>query len=336
MALDPGRRRTGRLVAAPAAAFLLALPACSERQSALDPGADHAAAIFNLSLVLIVGAAVIFAGVMALALYAVFVRPERFPGARGWVIGGGILFPVVALSALQVHEFGIARRLSAATGPDTLRVEVTGYMWWWDVRYPGAGPAGGIRTANQIHIPVGRPVEFVVRSADVIHSFWVPSLAGKIDMIPGHVNRLTLTAGRPGIYRGQCAEYCGAQHALMALHVIAEPAERFDAWLAAQAQPAPEPAGPVLAAGHDAFLRFGCGACHRIAGTRALGVLGPDLTHVGDRLSLAAGTLPNTAEAFAVWIGNTQHVKPEARMPSFDVMDGETLRSLAAWLESLK
>jgi cytochrome c oxidase subunit 2 len=163
--------------------------------------------------------------------YAVFARPERFPGGRSWVLGGGILFPVITLTALQIHEFGVARRLSAQGGPDTLRVEVTGYMWWWDVRYPDAGPegSGGLRTANEIVIPVGRPVEFLVTTADVIHSFWIPNLAGKIDMIPGHVNRLTVTAEQPGVYRGQCAEYCGAQHALMAFDVVAEPPERFDA-----------------------------------------------------------------------------------------------------------
>ncbi|HEY0834281.1 MAG TPA: cytochrome c oxidase subunit II [Azospirillum sp.] len=331
MLLDPGRRRSGRLAAVP----LLALPACAERQSALNPGADHAAAILDLSVVLFVGAAVIFVGVMALALYAVAASPNRFPGARAWVIGGGILFPVVTLSVLQVHEFAIARRLSAATA-DTVRVEVTGYMWWWDVRYPGAGPEGGVRTANEILVPVGRPVEFVVKSADVIHSFWIPSLAGKIDMIPGHVNRLTLTADKPGTYRGQCAEYCGAQHALMAFHIVAVPPGRFDAWLAEQARPAPEPAGPALAAGRDTFLKLGCGACHRVAGTRAQGMIGPDLTHVGGRLSLAAGTLPNTRDAFARWIADAQHVKPENRMPSFDVMDRETLLALADWLESLE
>ena len=332
MALGPGRRLWRRLSKTMAVAVLTALSACADDQSALSPGADHAAAVFDLTVVLTVGAAAIFVGVMALALYAVAVGPERFPGTRGWVIGGGILFPLVTLTALQVYEFAMARRLSAAPAPETLRIEVTGYMWWWDVRYPGAG----IVTANQIHIPVGRPVEFVVKAADVIHSFWVPSLAGKIDMIPGHVNRLTLTATEPGVHRGQCAEYCGAQHARMAFHVVAEPPERFDAWLAEQARPAPEPANAVLASGRDAFLGFGCGACHRVAGTPALGVLGPDLTHVGGRLSLAAGTLPNTVEAFTTWIANAQHVKPENRMPSFDVMDRDTLHALAAWLESLK
>lgn len=308
------------------------LGACQGPQSALSPGGRNADTIFDLSLLLFIGAGLIFTGVMALAGYAVLARPERFPGVRVWVLGGGVLFPVVTLSALQVHEFAVARRLVTPGGPDTLRIEVTGRMWWWDVRYPDSG----IRTANEIVIPAGRPVEFVITTADVIHSFWVPSLAGKLDMIPGHVNRLTLVADRPGVYRGQCAEYCGAQHARMAFEVVAEPHERFDSWLAAQRQPAVEPADPMLAAGRDAFLRFGCDACHTVRGTPAAGTLGPDLTHVGARRTLAAGTLPNTVGALAGWIASAQHLKPENRMPSFPIIEGETLRAMAAWLESLQ
>ncbi|HYH17667.1 MAG TPA: cytochrome c oxidase subunit II [Azospirillum sp.] len=300
-------------------------------QSALDPGADHASAVYDLSLVLFIGGGAIFAAVMALALYAVLARPERFPGGRAWVYGGGILFPVVTLTVLQVYEFGVARRLSAPGGPDTLRVEVVGFMWWWEVRYPE-----GILTANAIVIPAGRPVEFVVTTADVIHSFWIPNLAGKIDMIPGHVNRLTLTANRPGTYRGQCAEYCGAQHTRMAFDVTVLPPARFADWLAGQGRPAPEPADPVLVAGRDAFLKAGCGECHAVRGTPAAGTRGPDLTHVGSRPSLAAGTFPNGVGALAGWIAGAQHLKPENRMPSFGTLDGETLRAMAAWLESLK
>ncbi|HYG86636.1 MAG TPA: cytochrome c oxidase subunit II [Azospirillum sp.] len=307
------------------------LAACEGPQSALRPGGRTAEDIFGLSLVLFIGAGLIFAGVMALALYAVLARPERFPGARAWVVGGGVVFPVVALTALQVHEFAVARRLSAAGGPETLRVEVTGFMWWWEVRYPG-----GIRTANQIVIPAGRPVEFVVATADVIHSFWIPGLGGKIDMIPGHENRLTILADTLGVYRGQCAEYCGAQHALMAFDVAVEAPERFDAWLAAQGRPAAEPADAFLAAGRDAFLMLGCGACHAVRGTPAAGTIGPDLTHVGSRPTLAAGTLPNSVGTLAGWIAGAQHLKPENRMPSFNIVDGETLRALAGWLESLK
>ncbi|MBP2295010.1 cytochrome c oxidase subunit II [Azospirillum rugosum] len=324
------RRRAGALWTAGGPAWLAA---CEGQQSALSAGGSNAAAILDLSMVLFIGAGVIFLAVMALAGYAVFARPDRFPGARAWVIGGGILFPVVTLTALQVYEFTVARRLAAQGSADMLRVEVTGRMWWWDVRYRD-GPAP-LRTANEIVIPAGRPVEFVVEAADVIHSFWVPSLAGKIDMIPGHTNRLVLVGETPGVYRGQCAEYCGAQHALMAFDVIVEPPDRFEAWLAAQRQPAPEPADATLAAGRDSFLKLGCGACHTVRGTAAAGLLGPDLTHVGGRRRLAAGTMPNDTDAFAAWIAGAQHVKPENRMPSFPILDGADLRAVAAWLESL-
>ena len=333
-----GRKRRERIRRSLCVAALAALPAaCGGPQSALAPAGRAAGDILELTLVLSVGGAVIFAGVMALALYAVLARPERFPGGLGWVVGGGIAFPVAVLSVLQVYEFGIARGLSALAGPNPLRIEVTGHMWWWDVRYPGTAAAGqgDVRTANEIVIPAGRPVELVVVAADVIHSVWVPSLAGKIDMIPGHENRLAILAEAPGVHRGQCAEYCGAQHALMAFDVVVEPPDRFDAWIAARARPAPEPADPRLRAGRDGFLRFGCGACHAVRGVAA-GVLGPDLTHVGGRAMLGAGTLANSPEALAAWIADAQHFKPENRMPPYPVIERETLAAMAAWLWSLK
>ncbi|WP_207485999.1 cytochrome c oxidase subunit II [Arenibaculum pallidiluteum] len=319
------------------AAALASLAACGGPQSALTPGGRSAAEIHDLSMILFVGGTVTFAAVMALALYAVLAAPGRFPGARGWVLGGGIAFPVIALTALQVYEFGIARRLAAIGGPDALRIEVTAHMWWWDVRYPGAGApgTGGLRTANEIVIPAGRPVELVVSAADVIHSIWIPSLAGKIDMIPGHVNRLGILAERPGVYRGQCAEYCGAQHALMAFDVVVEPPDRFEAWLAARNRHLPEPADPRLAAGRDAFLRLGCGACHRVYGV-ASGMLGPDLTHMGARGTIGAGALANGPEALAGWIADAQHAKPGNAMPSYGPVGAEALDAISAWLWSLK
>ncbi|MDQ2104296.1 cytochrome c oxidase subunit II, partial [Azospirillum isscasi] len=260
-----GRRRRDWRGAALAGGMGL-LAACERGpQSALHPGGRNAEAILDLTLILVAGGGVIFLFVMALAGYAVIARPERFPGTRAWVIGGGIVFPIVTLTALQVYEFAVARQLSDTGGVEPLRVEVTGHMWWWEVRYPGDGGEGEpLRTANRLVIPAGRPVEVVVTAADVIHSFWVPSLAGKIDMIPGHENRLILVGERPGTYRGQCAEYCGAQHALMAFDVVVEPPDRFEEWLAAERRPAAEPAGPQQSTGRDAFLRAGCGSCHTV------------------------------------------------------------------------
>jgi cytochrome c oxidase subunit 2 len=171
----------------------------------------------------------------------------------------------------------------------------------------------------------------------VIHSFWVPSLHGKMDLIPGHVNRLTFTPREPGTMRGQCAEFCGAQHAWMAFHVVALEPAAFDEWLDRQRRPAAEPATPWLAAGRDAFVTYGCGSCHRVHGLEeADGDLGPDLTHVGSRTSLAAGRLGNTVGALGGWIASAQHLKPGSFMPSFEHLDGPTLRALSAWMESLE
>ncbi len=191
-------------------------------------------------------------------------------------------------------------------------------------------------TANEIRIPVGVPVEFVLRSADVIHSFWVPSLAGKLDMIPGRVNRYTFSAERPGIYRGQCAEYCGAQHALMAFSVVAQERADFDTWYVAQARNAREPTTELAEEGRKLFHASGCGACHTVRGTSAQGQLGPDLTHVGGRLTIAAGILPNNPGTLAAWVASAQHLKPGNRMPSFATFSGPELRSLAAYLGSLQ
>ncbi len=192
-------------------------------------------------------------------------------------------------------------------------------------------------TANEIHIPVGRAVTLQVQSADVIHSLWIPSLHGKIDMIPGRVNSLRLSADRPGVMRGQCAEFCGAQHALMALFVVAETEAGFARWLERQRTPVREPADAFLALGWRAFGTAGCGACHAVRGTPWTGRAGPDLTAVGSRLSLAAGTLDNHLATLAGWIAGPQAIKPGNAMPAFSaVLDGRELRALAAWLESLK
>jgi cytochrome c oxidase subunit 2 len=205
------------------------------------------------------------------------------------------------------------------------------------VRYPATTPDGDVVTANEIHLPVGREVVLAVTSPDVIHSLWIPNLHGKIDMIPGQVNTLRVLAERPGVMRGQCAEYCGAQHALMALYVVAEPPEHFEAWLSRQRQPVAPPEEPFLARGMQVFGTAGCGACHAVRGTEWNGRLGPDLSRVGSRLSLAAGVLGNHRGTLAGWIAAAQDIKPENRMPSFaSALDGPELRALAAWLESLK
>lgn len=314
------------------------LEAATSSQSALDSAGSPAAQIALLWWVMAAGASLILVAVTVLSLYAAFSDPARRDPRLGMhlIRIGGVAVPLATLTALLLLALPIGRDMSPGVTADVLRIEIVGRMWWWEVRYPDADPHRSVVTANELRVPVGRPVEVTVTSPDVIHSFWVPSLAGKVDMIPGLTNRLAFRADRPGIYRGQCAEYCGLQHARMALFVVAEPQDRFDAWLELQRRPAPEPATPALAQGRAAFLDAGCGACHIVRGTAADGRLGPDLTHVGGRISLAAATLPNGVGPMAGWIVSSQHLKPGNRMPSFNQFDGPTLRALAMWLTSLE
>jgi cytochrome c oxidase subunit 2 len=219
--------------------------------------------------------------------------------------------------------------LSAAGRDPTLTVEVTGHDWWWEVRYPDRH----VTTANEIHILVGQPVRLVLRSADVIHSFWVPQLAAKTDLIPGKTNVTWLQARVAGTYRGQCAEYCGLQHAHMALLVVADPPEAFAAWVRQQRATATAPGAPLAASGRAVFERSSCAACHSIGGTTARGTIGPNLTHLGSRHTIGAGTLPNTPDNLAAWITDPQAAKPGAAMPPQPLTPQE-LRALVAYLES--
>ena len=304
-------------------------------QSTLDPAPGSAAwPIDELGLILYAGAAVILAVVCILAITGVVAGPRRVD-ARRWLLVGGLILPAVLLVALFLYALGIGNALIAHESPGALRIHVTGKQWWWEVRYEDSEDTG-VLLANELHIPLGRPVEILLASSDVIHSFWVPALAGKVDMIPGRTTRLVIQSDRVGTWRGQCAEYCGAQHALMAFHVVAEPAADFEAWLARQARDAPPPSDPRLQLGHDLFFDAGCAACHAIRGTAAVGRLGPDLTHVGSRNSLAAGTLGNHVGTMAGWIAGTQDLKPGSLMPSSSSLTGPELRALSAWLESLE
>lgn len=316
---------------------LLALAGCTGVQSALDPGGPDAERIYRLTVIMAAGGSLIFVAVTALVLYALFAPPERraWLGSRRTIVVGGIAFPVAVLSALLPYGLVVMRDTDAAAA-DALRVEVVGEQYWWRVHYPAAPDGPAFATANEIVLPVGRPVSIMVAAGDVIHSFWIPSLAGKIDMIPGRINWLNFTVERPGIYRGVCAEFCGDQHARMAFDVVALEPAAFAAWREAQAKPAREPATPFLERGRSLFATGGCGSCHRVRGTPADGAFGPDLTHVGSRRTIGAGQLPNNIGTLAGWIANTQQLKPGARMPSYGSLAGEDLRALAGYLESLR
>jgi cytochrome c oxidase subunit 2 len=283
------------------------------------------------------GGIVIWIAVIALAIYAVRTPPEAHNQRRTgyFIIGGGAVIPTVVLTVLLVYGLAPLPRLLAPAPEGSLRISVSGEQWWWRVRYeiPGKEP---VVLANEIRLPVGEPVEFRLESPDVIHSFWIPSLAGKIDMIPGRTTRLSLTPTKTGVFRGACAEYCGTSHALMSFDVVVHTKEDFSRWLAHQQAAAGPPDAPGAILGQQVFLASGCGACHTVRGTRASGVIGPDLTHVGSRLSIGAGALPTTVEALVRWIARTEHVKPEVLMPGFGMLPKEDLHAMASYLEGLK
>jgi cytochrome c oxidase subunit II len=309
----------------------------SGMQAVLAPAGPHAGWVADLSWVMFTAGGLILLLVVVMTAIAMFgpAGLRAAIGRRATVVIGGIAFPLVVLAALFIWVLGGSSALVTA-GPPALRIEVVGERWWWRVHYLDAAGEAQLVTANEIRIPVGLPVEFRLRTADVIHSFWVPSLAGKLDMIPGRINSYVFSADKPGTYRGQCAEYCGEQHAKMAFYVVAMEQADFDAWYRSQSLPAREPALQSAQLGRELFDSNGCGACHTVRGTGADGLLGPDLTHVGSRVSLAAGTLPNNRGTLAGWISSAQHLKPGNAMPSFDTLTGPELRSLAAYLESLK
>ena len=307
----------------------------SRVQSAFDAALGSSAALLHeIGVVLYIGAGLIFALVIGLLIRAVF-GPARAITPMRWIIGGGLIFPVVTLTALLIYSLR-ADHVMQSHEAAGMRIEVIGKQWWWEVRYHLPGGGTPVVLANELHIPTGRPVVIEVTTTDVIHSFWVPSLAGKMDMIPGRTNRITLRTDEPGLHRGQCAEYCGGQHALMAFYVIAKNEDDFAQWLQHQSTPVSVPSDPDLRRGHDLFFSGGCQACHAVRGTAATAALGPDLTHVGSRHSLAAGTLDNHLGTMAGWIGGTQDLKRGVFMPTQTVYSGRDLREISAWLRSLQ
>ncbi len=304
-------------------------------QSVLHPAGWDAAIISHFAWVMFGAGTLIFIAVMALLLLSLR-RQERPARALLWIGGGGIAFPVVVLTALLGWSTWRSAQLAPQSSKDALTISVTAKMWWWEVRYHDPATGREIVTANEIHIPTGRAVYLGLNSADVIHSLWVPALAGKRDMVPGRVTGLSLRAEKPGIYRGQCAEYCGEQHAKMALHVVASTPQEFEAWLARQALPAAPADSTVLAKGREAFLQQRCQACHTIRGVAEGARLGPDLTHVGSRMHIGAGTLRTHRNTLQGWIADPQAAKPGVFMPGSQDLDRATLQALATYLEHLK
>jgi cytochrome c oxidase subunit 2 len=325
------------------ALFFLPLAAlgagCGGSQSTLDAESAASSDIAQLWWLMFVGSVVVFAVVLVLVLVAVLRRrgeptdpPDREPRPIWPVAVGGLVVPaVVAVVVFALTLATLPSTSPAAAAHPRFEIDVTGRQWFWDVVYPKLG----IRTANELHLPVGVPVRLRVTSADVIHSFWVPELNRKIDMIPGRTNEIALQADRVGVYRGQCAEFCGVQHANMGILVVVEAKTRFDAWTRAQRQPAQSPKTQEEVEGQQILLGSACVYCHRIAGTNASGEIGPDLTHFASRQSIGAALLPNTEGYLAGWVLDPQHWKPGNRMPATD-LDGDQLQRLLDYLESLR
>jgi cytochrome c oxidase subunit II len=348
----PARSSCVRFAGLPAtAAAVLLLAGCvgSGSQDILLPRGPQAARIADFFWASTAVAALVFVGYCALLAWSL-VRshrrarrgvPNELPASHGWrfVLWGGLVGPSIILLGFIVYSAYTDRLLALLGDPaggDMVTIQVTGHQFWWEVEY--LDPERRYRqfiTANEIYIPVGQPVRFHVQTRDVIHSFWIPNLHGKIDMIPPRTNSLVLQADHPGVYRGQCAEFCGIQHAKMAFHVVAVPPAEFAAWWERQLAERQPPLDPVLVRGEEVFMSNGCGICHAVTGTPARGRAGPDLSNFGSRRSLAAGVLPNTRGHLGGWISDPQDIKPGNYMPAVP-LDGESLQALISYLHSLR
>ena len=314
--------------------------------SAFDPASPQARLIANLWWWMLGVGGAVWLIVIATMLYVSFTRhghrgsnelqqvsPETHRGIERTVISAGFVTGLV-LAAFLIFDYSVGHAL-AQHPQRALTINVTGHQWWWEFEYEDPDPSKRITTANEVHVPVGEPVQFKLRAADVIHSFWAPNLNGKRDLIPGYVSSYWFRADTAGVYRGQCAEFCGLQHAKMAFYIVAEPPAKFAAWMAAAAQSPPPPSDSALLYGQRVFLSSGCAVCHAIGGTQAQSFVAPPLTHLKSRSTIAAGTLPNTRGNLMGWITNPQAIKPGVIMPAVPLTPVQ-LTALVGYLETLK
>lgn len=319
----------------------------------LDPAGPYADSVVVLAWALI-AMGLIVTTIVVVALYLALKGPDKWKRRLGgettvWI--GGVAFPGVVLTGLLVWGLSLTASLTEPVPDDAMRIRVTGHMWWFDIEYLDADGTVLMRDSNELHLPVGEPVVLELESGDVIHSFWVPNLSGKKDMVPGRTNEMVVQADRAGRFGGVCAEYCGGPHALMGFVTVAHERDDFDEWMEDRAAaplpvavqdvpgeipaitPAREPTSSSRMDGRQLFIDSGCAACHRVAGTEANSLVGPDLTHVGSRLTLGAGILPNNRGTMIGWIGDSQSIKPGNRMPSYDMLSAQELEAIAIWLE---
>lgn len=311
--------------------------ACTGVQSSLEPAGREAARIADLFWLMAIGAVVVWLGVIVLALWAVRARPEKqtLRRSRLIIVGCGAVFPTVVLTALLVYGLRPIPDLVGPAPEGSLKISVSGEQWWWRMTYQTA-TGQTFTLANELRLPVGETVALELNSPDVIHSFWIPSLAGKMDMIPGRTTRLVFRPNKTGIFRGVCAEYCGESHAFMAFPVVVQEKNEFDNWMAQQLAPAQQPSDELADRGAQLFLANGCGACHTARGTAASGLIGPDLTHFGSRLSLAAGTAQNDTQSLERWITHTNDLKPGVLMPEFHMLSMQDVHAISVYLKGLK
>jgi len=315
-------------------------------QSVLSPAGIQAASIHALWLLMLWVCGAVFVVVMAALLLSIVrginnnnrsKQDAELPSERVLAsgVGASVGLTVLTLILLLVASIVTGRTVgSPLAGSSAVTIAITGPQWWWEIQYEDAVPSRRVVTANELHIPINRPVVLKVTSRDVIHSFWVPNLQGKRDLIPGYTTAIWLQADRTGFFRGQCAEFCGMQHAHMAFDVIADSDRDFEGWLEAMRQPGRDPS-PATRRGRDIFMQSRCAGCHAIRGTEAAGQIAPDLTHIATRSTLGAGTLPNTPENLAAWIQDPQRMKPGNQMPA-NPLPEEDVQALVAYLETLR
>lgn len=324
---------------------ILFLTGCNRTQSMLAPGgagSDHIASLgWWIFIVFLSIAAIMWLLILWLSIRRRGTFEEHAPvdvgGGQNWILIGGFTIPFLVLAAVFV--VGLVRMSAFPLGgpagepPD---IRITGHQWWWQIQYLDGPDDTHFTTANEIHIPVGRPVNIDLGSADVIHSFFVPTLNGKVDLIPGQLNRVRIQADHAGVFRGQCAEYCGAEHAHMIIYVVAQTPAEYEAWFADQIREAAEPSTAEAMRGQQLFFTRPCATCHTIRGTDAGGRVGPDLTHLASRLGIAANSYWNNDANLSAWVTHAQSLKPEVLMPNITQFDGNQLHDLVAYLRQLK
>jgi cytochrome c oxidase subunit 2 len=338
--------RGTRLVLPLAAPLAFADLGCAVRtRSVLSPGGPAARTLADLGWPVLIGFSVTSLVMAALIVWLLMRRTGTFAahapvdagGGLGWVVVGGLVLPGIAFTAVFIATLGVLSAFPMNHGrPPSPSIRVTGHQWWWDIEYLIGDLPQHFRTANELHLPVDQPVDIELVTADVIHSFWVPRLHGKIDLIPGLRNHIRIQASTPGVYEGECAEFCGLQHTKMRFQVVADEPAAFVSWLEQQRRPGAAVADEAARRGAQVFRAGACPMCHAVIGTGALAGVGPDLTHVGSRRSLAAGSLVNDVANLHAWVVNAPSLKPGTQMPALTQLTGPQLHDLVAYLEALQ